>query len=148
MAQNLALAEGLSGYGFNSLPVSSELVSDIAGMGGSARDVLNAYSGQHEFINSYNTGDIARTWYGDIWGGDYLDPGSTRVYDSGIANRSVSAGLGLGLFLGSGLTALASLAVSGLFMHPLMVTPPGKTNGSAANPGIWSYDEGELVYRR
>lgn len=73
---------------------------------------------------------------------------SCGVVSQGAKWDRVVIDLGVGLYLGSGLSVVSSIAVSGLFMHPLMVTSPGKTSGSVANPGMWSYEEGELVYRR
>jgi YD repeat-containing protein len=136
LAQNASLTSGLSGYGFDSLPLSNSLLKGLV-KDGDVGKVISDYQAQHEFSNFYSSGEIATTYYQNVWGRNYLDQDPT-VLPTGITNRQVSATMGLAL-LGAvpASWAGAALGMSGLG-HSLSNIDLNARSMPASVP-MWSY---------
>jgi len=136
MAQSAAVQFGLSGYGFNSLPVS-----------GSDESIARWRASDRTFTETNTGGDIATTFYSSVLHRQYLDQNPTTL-DTGFSNGQV-IGLGMtGLFAWAPAAAM-TLGLGGAeHMMGSYFSAMGNKTPPLYLPPSWSVNEkGQPVYQ-
>ena len=145
LAQSAALQFGLSGYGFDSLPISKTLLSRFEAWS-TPDELISNYRQNHTFIETNTGGDIATTLYSNVLGRSYLDANPTTL-NSGVTNRDVFALVTLGMVGGWAPAALEGLGI-GFMNH--MTDSYSKYMNEPAQPAVsspnWTYSHGKLAY--
>ena len=140
LAQSTALDYDLPGYAFDSLPVSSELLSDMAQSQGISSDqVLANYRSNNNFIVTNYGADIATAWFSNVWQGSYLDPTPTTV-PGPFSNNQMLGLWAVGLGIGSWANIATGAVTAGL-MHPLSAMDSRFNQGAIGNDGRIYVDE-------
>jgi hypothetical protein len=123
LAQSFALADDLSGYGQNSLPISAaalQLIQDKS-PGESTTQLVADYNSAHAFVETNTAGDIATLLYSTIEGQTYLNsnpttlpnpPGVAPAINSGI-ELTIAASAASGSPVG-GISLLAAVLLGGV----------------------------------
>jgi len=91
-AQTFALEAGVDNFVFDSLPISSHSLNDLAKAQGISVDecLANYRAAGHKSVSTFLNGEVASWWYNSVQGCYYLDTSPTEV-PSQISTGSIGA---------------------------------------------------------